>query len=468
MNLSSKIPSSYDRKTGDSRRLLLATRGHRKSGKVGLVVFLIVFLLIIAALFVVGVLPRLAKHKELKEMHDETVGAVPVVHTVFARPAKHTETITLPGNIGAIFYTTIYARVDGYLKERLVDIGDNVKKGQLLAVIDTPTVDQKLEQAKADLAKAEAALITSQAKYKQAVAQDFSAQASIEKSKTNVDYAKITAQRWQDLATRGAVSLQSRDEKVRSLDAQTAELTASVAQEKATKAEVNAAESEINQAKAEVAANLANVQRLVAEQSFQKVLAPFDGVITYRKVDPGALITQGSMTPSLELYQMAKIDRLRIYVQVPQRVARYLKAGQSAEIDVPEFPERKFIGKITNVSGALDPETRTRQTEIQIDNLDHALLPGMYSEVKLTALREYPWIRVPGTTLVTRTDGQYVVVVDNGKVRYQKIDIGRDYGNEVEVRVGLKGDEQVVVSPSDDLRDGEPVTAAPLQDQNKT
>ncbi len=416
----------------------------------------------------VGGLPRLAKHKELKEMHDETVGAVPVVHTVFARPAKHTETINLPGNIGAIYYTTIYARVDGYLKERLVDIGDNVKKGQLLAVIDTPTVDQKLSQAKADLAKAEAGLITAQAKYKQAVAQDFSAQASIEKSKTNVDYAKITAQRWQDLATRGAVSLQSRDEKVRMLDAQTAELTASVAQEKATKAEVGAAESEINQARAEVAANMANVQRLQAEQGFQKVLAPFDGIITYRKVDPGALITQGSMTPSLELYQMAKIDKLRIYIQVPQRVARYLKAGQEAEILVPEFPERRFIGKITNVSGALDPETRTRQTEIQMDNPDHALLPGMYSEVKLIALREYPWIRVPGTTLVTRTDGQYVVVVDNGKVRYQKIDIGRDYGSEVEVRVGLKGDEQVVVSPSDDLRDGEAVTATPLADQDKT
>jgi RND family efflux transporter MFP subunit len=165
----------------------------------------------------------------------------------------------------------------------------------------------------------------------------------------------------------------------------------------------------------------------------------------------------------LELFQLAKIDWLRVYVSVPQRLARYLVNGMKADILVPEFPDRKFVGTVTNVSGALDPSTRTRQTEIKIPNPEHLMLPGMYAEINLSTLREAPWIRVPGTTLVTRTDGQYVVVVKNNKAHYQKITIGRDFGNEVEVREGLSGNEQVVVSPSDEIREEEPVQPEPYK-----
>jgi RND family efflux transporter MFP subunit len=174
------------------------------------------------------------------------------------------------------------------------------------------------------------------------------------------------------------------------------------------------------------------------------------------------------MSNNLELYQMAKIDALRIYVSVPQRIARYLATGMTADVLVPEFPERKFIGTVTNVSGALDPNTRTRQTEIKIENKDHTLLPGMYAEIKLGTLRQEPWIRIPGTTVVTRTDGLFVVMVQDGKVHYQPITIGRDYGDEVEIRIGLKGGETVVVSPSDDLREGENVQSQPLANNNAT
>ncbi len=412
---------------------------------------------VIVILFTAGFIPRMIERKELKEAHDETVGAKPIVHCIVASPANLTESITLPGNIGAIQYTTIYARVNGYLKSRLVDIGDQVKTGQLLAVIDTPTVDQALEQAKAQLLESQAGLMTAKANLKESDAKDDTAKADIDKSQGNVDYAKVTADRWIDLAERGAVSPQSRDEKVRYLTANTADLVAARANERAAAAAVKAARAEVKQAEAKVKAKEADVLRLTAEQSFQKVYAPFDGVITERKVDPGALITQGSMSSNLELYQMAKIDELRVYVSVPQRVARYLKAGMLADVLVPEYPERTFQGTVTNVSGALDPSTRTRQTEIKIPNPDHALLPGMYAEIRLTALRDAPWIRVPGTTLVTRNDGQYVVVIRDGKVHYQPITIGRDFGNEVEVRTGLQGNEQVVVSPNSDLREGEPV-----------
>ncbi|MBY0357571.1 MAG: efflux RND transporter periplasmic adaptor subunit [Candidatus Obscuribacterales bacterium] len=439
---------------------------HKPAPLHGIKLFLSVLGGIILLLFIVGLLPRIMQKQELKKVHEETTGAIPVVHTIISKPSANTESITLPGNIGAIQYTTIYARIDGYLKDRMVDIGDTVKTGQLLATIDTPTVDQELLQARADLLKAKAELETSKSNLKEAIAKDKQALADIERAKANVAYATVTAKRWQDMCVRGAVSEQSRDEKVRSLESTSADLQANIANEQAAKAQIESSRSEINQAAANVKAKQADVAKYVAEQSFQKVLAPFDGVITYRKVDPGALITQGSQSSNLELFQLAKIDSLRIYVSVPQRIARYLRDGMTADVLVPEYPERKFVGIVTNVSGALDPNTRTRQTEIKIKNQDHALLPGMYAEIKLTTLREQPWIRVPGTTLVTRADGQFVVVIKDSKAHYQPITIGRDFGNEVEIQTGLQGNELIVVSPSDDLQEGEQVKSEPLPNES--
>lgn len=439
-----------------------------KGGSGGVLIFLVLLVVALGGLFVMGLLPKLEREKELKKAHAETVDAVPILHTVTANPAKHTESISLPGNVGAIQYTTIYARVDGYLEQRLVDIGDQVKKGDLLAVIDTPTIDDALAQAKADLLKAKAGYETSEANLKESIAKQATAEAAVVKAKANVDYATVTAKRWQDMCERGSVSQQSRDEKVRFLDTTTAELSETEANMRAAKAAVEASRAEVKQSNANVMAKKADVDRYTAEQSFQRVLAPFDGIITLRKVDPGALITKGSQSSNLELYQLAKIDALRIYVSVPQRIARYLHNGMKADVEVSEFPERKFVGTVTNVSGALDPNTRTRQTEIKIENKDHALLPGMYAEIKISTLREEPWIRVPGTTIVTRTDGLYVVTVKDGKAHYQPITMGRDFGDEVEVRVGLSGGETVAVSPSDDIREGETVQTQPLSNNNAT
>ncbi|MBK9205703.1 MAG: efflux RND transporter periplasmic adaptor subunit [Candidatus Obscuribacter sp.] len=436
------------------------SRSSRGMGK--LIIVIIIVVAVAAILLTVGFLPRMARTKELDKMHTETAGAVPLVRTIIAKPAVETESLTLPGNIGAIQYTTIYARVDGYLRDRMVDIGDHVKTGQLLARIDTPTIDESLAQAKADLVRAQANVDKANADYKEAVAKQATAQAEIEKATGNVAYATVTATRWQNLVSRGAVSAQSRDEKVRLLEATSADLKANNSNLKAAEAQVLACKSQIAEAKANVVAKQAEVARITAEQNFQKVVAPFDGIITLRKVDPGALITKGSQSDSLELFQLAKIDRLRIYVNAPQRVARYLKKGMVAQVMVPEYPDGNYKGVVTNISGGLDPNTRTRQTEIQIDNKDHALLPGMYAEVNLTGSREEKWITVPGTTIVTRPEGQYLLIAKDGKAHYQQVTIGRDFGSEVEIRTGLSGNEHVAVSPNDDIIQGEAVKEEPI------
>lgn len=434
--------------------------------KRGLGPFMLVVVLagiLVGAFFLLGLVPRLANNQELKRMHEETAGAVPVVHTVVARAAPFTETGILPGNVSAIQYASIYARVDGYLSKRFVDIGDHVKTGQMLAQIDTPTIDEELAQAQADYLEAKAGLLRAQSSLKEAIAKDIAAKAEIERARANETYAQVTASRWTNMATRGAVSIQSRDEKVRAYSAETADVKAAIAEEKAAQATVEAANSQVRVATATVAAKLASVRRFKAQQSFKYVLAPFDGVITLRKVDPGALITSGSQTSSLELFQMAKINTLRIYVNVPQTIARYIRAGQLAEVFVPEFPERIFTGRITNVAGALDPNTRTRQTEVRIDNRDHALLPGMYAQVKITALRDDPWMRIPGTCLVPRQNGMYAVIVNDKKVHYQQVGIGRDFGDEIEIKSGLHNNDVVVVSPAIDLREGEPINPQPVK-----
>jgi RND family efflux transporter MFP subunit len=440
----------------DSSRQAETGAAH-KASKPNLAIFLGVIAIIVILIFFAGLLPKIGQSVELNKEHQETVDAIPNVHVIVAKPAARTESITLPGNIAAIQYATIYARVDGYLKTRYVDIGDQVKAGQLLAEIDTPTVDQNVAQAKAGLDEAKAKLKNELANLKQAQEKKLTADSEVEKAKADLDYARITASRWENLCERGAVSQQSRDEKVRLLESNTANYAAQKTNEKAAEAQVLASQSSVEVAQAAIEAKSADYKKELAQQSFQKVTAPFDGIITLRKVDPGALITQGSSTTNLELFQLAKIEVLRIYVAVPQRIARFLRPGMDAMVLPSEFPDRNFIGKVTNVSGALDSNTRTRQTEIRVHNPDHALLPGMYAEIKLTTLREAPWIRVPGTTLVVRPDGQFVVIVKNDAAHYQKITIGRDYGDEVEVRSGLQGNEQVVISPSDDLLEGQKV-----------
>lgn len=413
-------------------------------------------------IFFMGFVPKMLNQKELDRMEKATVGAVKSVRTVTAAEAPNEETGNLPGSISAIQYATIYARVDGYLKSRLVDIGDHVKAGQLLAEIETPTVDEEVAQAQAQLAQANQTVASARATVAQSQATAQAAEAQVKKAQSNQEYTQITATRWERMAAKGAVSLQSRDEKDRANAAQRSDLKEAEAQKTAADQAVMVARSQVSAALAEVKAKEASLNRYRATQAFKFVRAPFDGVITLRKVDPGALITSGSGSTSLELFQLAKIDDLRIYINAPQSVSRYLKSGQSATVLVAEYPDRTFSGSITNLSGGLDPQTRTRQTEIHIDNRDHTLLPGMYAQVKLVVERNDPWIKINSNAMVPRDNETQVVVVADNKAHYQKVSIGRDFGDLVEIKSGLKAGDVVVVNPPIDLRDGEAVSAVPL------
>lgn len=425
-------------------------------------VFLLVVVCIIGGLFLIGFIPKLGERKELASRAVRLGSELPVVQTVTVQPAPFEESATLPGNIGAMQYATIYARVDGYLKNRVVDIGDHVKENQIIAEIDTPTVDEEIAQAKADLAEARARFVSSEADLDQAKAEDETAAAQIRRVEADQKFAAVTADRWVNMASRGAVSLESRDEKNRSLAAENASLEAAKAQKLAADQAMAAKAAQVKVAESGIQAKLANLSKYQAQQSFKYVRAPFEGVITARKVDPGALITAGSQMETTQLFQMAKLDVLRIYVNVPQVFSRYLEPGQKAELFTSSYPERTFRGHVTNVAGALDPQTRTRQTEIKIENLDHALLPGMYAQVKLTVHRPEPWVRVPSNAVIPHGDDLEVIVVQDGKTHYQKVVPGRDFGDEIEIKAGLPGGSVVVVSPPDDLREGDAVKCADI------
>jgi RND family efflux transporter MFP subunit len=295
---------------------------------------------------------------------------------------------------------------------------------------------------------------------KEAKAQAESAAAQVVRARADQTYAKVTADRWNNMAKYGAVSLQSRDEKDRSLNSQNASVDAALAQKRAADQQVEAAAAQVKVSRANVVAKQAQLNKYKAQQSFKFVVAPFDGVIVNRKVDQGALITAGSQSTTQELFQLAKLDVLRTYVNVPQSLSRYLKPGQDAEVSVSSYPERTFTGKVTNVSGALDPQTRTRQTEIKIDNLDHSLLPGMYAQIKLTVERPENWVQVPSDAVIPRDNSLEVAVVRDGKAHYQKVVLGRDFGDMIEIKDGLADKEVVILSPADDLREGDPVESS--------
>lgn len=445
-----------------SKLMPMKRRSYRAPNGNALLVAALVVAAIMGGLLLLGVFPRMENSKELKRMEDTTSGAVPIVHTVKAESAPYEESGVLPGSIGAMQYANIYARVDGYLKSRFVDIGSVVKKGQLLAEIDTPTIDENLKQSEADLAQAQAQLKSAKSQLKQAQAQLLSAKAVVEKARADESLAEITATRWKHMADKGAVTFQSRDEKVSTYAVQIANLKAAIAQESAAESNVTTAESQVHVAEAQVAAKQANVRYWLAQEAFKRVVAPFDGVITLRKVDPGALITAGSQSSSLELFQMGKLDVVRTYINVPQSVASYVKPGQPADLILAEFPGRVFKGTIACVSGALDPNTRTRQTEVRVENQDHTLLPGMYAQVKIKVKQDDPWVKVAGTTLVPKNDGMYVVVVKDNKANFRKVDIGRDFGDLIEIKYGLHAGDEVAVSPPVDLKEGESVKAVAI------
>src|SRR2546426_1034114 len=408
-----------------------------------------------AALLVIGIVPRLRDQSErVAAATAPDAGLVPV-SVVTPRRADGPNGLLLPSNIQAIEETAIYARTSGYVRERHVDIGDRVAAGRALAQIDTPELDQELSQARAALAQTRAGLAQTQAGLTQAQANVQQSRASLEQSKANEGFAAATSDRFTRSEQAELIAHQDADEKRTQHVAARATTAAAQANVEAMQANVGALEASVGAARANVAANEANVQRLAALQSFQRLEAPFAGIIPFRGTDRGALITAGSSNGASPLFRIARIDTLRIFVNVPQTYVRSIVPGQKATVLVPEFPKRVFIGTIASTAGALDPASRTLLTEVRLRNDDRALMPGMYAQVKFgVAPADDVWI-VPATTLVTRAAGPQVVTVrDDGTVRYLPVQLGSDLGQSVEIVSGLSGNERLITSPPDGLRDG--------------
>jgi RND family efflux transporter MFP subunit len=321
-------------------------------------------------------------------------------------PSSANRELTIPGNVQAYVETPIYARTDGYLKRWYVDIGGRVKEGQLLATIDTPEVDDQLRQAEAAQLQAEA----------------------------NLDLARTTADRWHNLLKSDGVSQQ----------------------------EVDTNDAAYKARQADFAAAAANVRRLKSMQSYQQVVAPFAGVITTRDVDIGALIANGN---AKELFRLAQIDVLRVYVNVPEGYSSEMRVGQAAELHIAEFPNRVFTGKVAHTAGAIDPASRTLLTEVQVPNPKQNLMPGSYAEVTFHITGGEPPLVVPANTLIFRSAGPQVAVVDSSHAaRLRDVKVGRDFGTSLEIISGLKLADTIIVNPPDSLSDGARVSLQPASD----
>ena len=406
-------------------------------------------------LVVIGVVPRVRDHAErVAAATAPDAGLVPV-SVVAPRRTDGPSDLVLPSNIQAIEETAIYARTSGYVRERFVDIGDRVAAGRLLAQIDTPELDQELSQARAALAQTRAAFAQAEASVSQARANLQQARATLEQSAANERFAAATSDRFSRLEQAELIAHQDADEKRTALASARATTAAAHANIDAMQANVSALEASVSAARANVAANEANVQRLVALQSFQRLEAPFAGIITMRGIDRGALIAAGSGSGASPLFRLARIDNLRIFINVPQTYVRSIVPGRPATVLVPEFPQRIFAGTIASTAGALDAASRTLLTEVRLRNDDRALMPGMYAQVKFSVPPSDDVWMVPATALVTRAAGSQVIAVSaDDSVRYLRVQLGRDLGQSVEILSGLTGQERLVVSPPDGLKEG--------------
>jgi len=370
---------------------------------------LFIALLIVAAIVIAGVLPRVKAKKALDtETKNLATPTVSVVHPKLGAPQTE---IVLPGNVQAFNDSPIYARTNGYLKKWYVDIGARVKAGQLLADIETPEVDQQLDQARADLNTAQA----------------------------NYNLSEITATRYQGLLSSDSVSKQ----------------------------DVDNAMGDFAAKKAMVASAQSNVKRLEELQSFEKIYAPFDGVITARGTDIGHLINSGAGAPATELFHIAALQELRVYVNVPQQYSPSAKPGLTADLTLQEIPGRRFKGTLVRTANSIDVASRTLLVEVDVDNRTGELLPGSYAEVHLRIPSGAPALILPVSALIFRSDGLQVGTVENGnRAALKNIVLGHDLGNEVEVVSGLTADDLVISDPPDSLVSGETVRLAAAGENN--
>jgi RND family efflux transporter MFP subunit len=400
------------------------------------VVAVVVIALCLAAVYAIGLIRRHGQDKLLRANVEERRHAVPEVPVAIVKFAPSPLELALPGTLEPITEAAIYARTDGYVSRRIADIGDRVVRGQMLAEIESPELDQQVREAEASLRKTRAQLMQ--------------AEAQLEQARANAGMAEATAKRWRSLAAEGVISSQDDEDKQTTFAAR--------------KADVLAAEALVSSARETIAASEASLERLRQTQGFRYVRAPFAGVVTSRGIDVGSLVTAGSSSSVRELYRIAQVNPLRVQIEVPQGNVHAIRVGLPCELEIQEMTDKRFSAHVTRTAGALDPATRTMQVEVQASHAGGLLLPGMYANVRFFLPLQNPPLLVPVNAVRNTSGGIRVVVVgEGGKVRFQTISVGRDYGTQIEVLEGLKPGDKVVTTVTDELRDGgtvNPVTPA--------
>ncbi len=374
-------------------------------------ILLLLFAIAALAAIVYGLRARSSSEKKLERATEEAaVMSVHVIHPVIGAASQD---LVLPGNVQAFTETPIYSRTDGYLKKWYFDIGAHVRRGQLLAEIETPEIDQQLQQSRAEL----------------------------ERIQANMELAGVTSARWQSLLAKHAVSQQEADQ----------------------------AKSNYIAAQAAVDASKANVRRLEQLQSYERIIAPFDGIVTARNTDTGDLIQAGSGSNSpRELFHLAAVGKLRVYVAVPEVYADSLHDGDTVSLTQDSSPGLKIPGKIVRNANAIDHATRTLNVEVDVDNSKNVLRPGAYIFVHFGLPAEVHTVTVPSNTLLFRSEGLRVGVVRNNRVQLVPVTIGQDYGSTVQVVSGLTPSDQVIVDPSDSLASGVEVRADTASSKGKS
>lgn len=403
----------------------------------------------VVGLLAIGILPRLNQRAELQEQA-KAQSVLPSVNVVTPQRAPAAINLVIPGSVVSLNQTTVYARTTGYLRRWLVDIGDRVQAGQLLAEIDSPDVDQQVAQARAELAQAQANLALSRANLAKGGS-------DLQQARANLAIALQTWQRWRVLVQQGVVSQQD-------ADTRRATYYANLASVQSAQNTVSSNQAAVYAALATVNSSQANLHRYQVLQSFEKVTSPFTGIITARNVDQGALITPGSGSTTTSLYTIAGYNDLDVNVNIPQPLAPSVQVGQTAQIQVREFPQRIFTGKVIRTTNAIDPSSRTLLTQIAVPNAEGILRPGMYATVKLNVVRNNPPLMVPDNTLVINSGGTQVATVTKQTVHYQKVQLGRDNGTETEITSGLNGNESLISNPTVDLIEGTHVRAVAARD----
>jgi len=371
---------------------------------------------VLGSALAVGYVPRHAERTALVEAARTSESALPRVEVVTPKARPSDRALTLPGSVQPLEETTIYARASGYVRKWYVDIGDKVKDGQLLAELDTPELDQELDQARAQVTQAQATLV---------------------QSKANRELSKANLQRYRQLAPSGVVSMAELDQR---------------------EAMAQVDDANVSVAEAAIAAAQANIRRLTQLRSFARVTAPFAGTVTQRSIETGALVSAGNGQP---MYKVASIDPARVFIQVPQDLAPAVRAGVPAVVMVREYPGRDFAGKVARSAGELDAATRTMNTEIRVPNPDGTLIAGMYAQVALTLPSPHNVYELPATALLSDAHGSRVAVVDDAsEVRLVPVVIERDTGPTIEIASGLTGSERVAKLAGAQLVDGTGVDVA--------